>query len=297
MQNAFLYIADNEIGLLNLVDVDAVAVTGATVTASVFSNTPLALGSSLAATREVQTLIPDIIATGGTFLLGYHGVWTSAIAYNASLATILAALEALSNLIPGDVVVGGQLLSAAGFATGMTFTFARTFGEAFQLDFDFTSITGPTQNGSTLTQTTAGVSEGVAIDLSGGKVGIPIVGGTNGIADIYTSGFVQITGTRNYDGQYAYDPLLSTKTRIAITATFVYEEFTGLELVYIGKGLSTVAMDVALTHDTGGNYYGFLPADTIGVRPNESVCVLIKAAIGGLTQFFRCKPQVKYSGE
>ena len=297
MANNYLYIADNEIGLLNLVDVDAVAITDAVVTASVFSNTPLAISAALAATREVQKLVPDVIATGGTFTLGYHGDITAALNYNASLATIKTALEGLDGIGSGNVIVGGQLLSAAGFATGMTFTFPRAFGEMFVLDFDFASITGPTQNGSTLTQTTAGVCEGVAQDLGTGKVGIPIVGGENGIADIFTGGFVQIIGTRNYDGQYAYDPLLSTKTRIAITSTFVYEEFTGLELVYVGKGLSSVAMDVAMPHDAGGNYYGILPAATIGVRPSETVCVLVKAVANGLTQYFRVKPTVKYNGE
>jgi hypothetical protein len=48
--------------------------------------------------------------TGGTFTLSYLGQTTAAIARNASGATIQAALEALSNIAPGDIsVVGGPL--------------------------------------------------------------------------------------------------------------------------------------------------------------------------------------------
>lgn len=43
--------------------------------------------------------------TGGTFTLTFDGQTTSSIAYNASAATVLSALEALSNIASGDVSV------------------------------------------------------------------------------------------------------------------------------------------------------------------------------------------------
>lgn len=56
--------------------------------------------------NEVQTLTVD--ATGGTFALTFDGEKTAAIAEAASAATLQAALETLSNIQPGDVVVAGS---------------------------------------------------------------------------------------------------------------------------------------------------------------------------------------------
>lgn len=46
-----------------------------------------------------------VTATGGTFTLTVGGQTTSAVAYNATAATLLTALEALSNVAPGDLTV------------------------------------------------------------------------------------------------------------------------------------------------------------------------------------------------
>lgn len=59
---------------------------------------PVPLGAN-----EVQAITID--ATGGTFTVTFDGQTTTAIAFGASAATLLAALEALSNVEPGDVEV------------------------------------------------------------------------------------------------------------------------------------------------------------------------------------------------
>lgn len=46
--------------------------------------------------------------TGGTFTLTYNGQTTAGIAYNATAAAVQSALEALSNVNPGDVTVTGN---------------------------------------------------------------------------------------------------------------------------------------------------------------------------------------------
>ena len=56
---------------------------------------------------EVQTITIDPTVTGGTFTLLFEGETTSAIAYNASAATVEAALEALST-VPGVTVAGSS---------------------------------------------------------------------------------------------------------------------------------------------------------------------------------------------
>lgn len=60
--------------------------------------------------NEKQTLTLYGSPTGGNFQLEFSGQTTGNIAYNASAATIQTALEALSNIAPGDVdVTGGSL--------------------------------------------------------------------------------------------------------------------------------------------------------------------------------------------
>lgn len=68
---------------------------------------------SINITNEVQTLTFDPEPTGGTFTLTFSGQTTSAITYvtnnlGQTAANILAALEALSNIAPGDVSVSAS---------------------------------------------------------------------------------------------------------------------------------------------------------------------------------------------
>lgn len=57
-------------------------------------------------TNEVQTV--TISATGGTFTLTFSGQTTSAIAWNASAATVQTALQALSSIGSGNATVTGS---------------------------------------------------------------------------------------------------------------------------------------------------------------------------------------------
>jgi len=62
--------------------------------------------------QEVHNL--SVRATAGTFTITWSGQTTTAIAFNASAAAVQTALEALSNIAPGDVVVTGGPGNAAG---------------------------------------------------------------------------------------------------------------------------------------------------------------------------------------
>lgn len=55
--------------------------------------------------NSVQQVV--VVADSGTFTLTFSGQTTGNIAYNADAATVLAALEALSNIDPGDIAVTG----------------------------------------------------------------------------------------------------------------------------------------------------------------------------------------------
>lgn len=70
---------------------------------------------------EIQTVTIGGNPTGGTFTLTFEGQTTAGIAYNAAAAAVLSALEALSNLAPGDVTVTGD----AGGPYTVTFSLGR----------------------------------------------------------------------------------------------------------------------------------------------------------------------------
>lgn len=104
----------------NVFTVEFVGIDGsanqAQMTASVYSGsltsihnlTTTIVTAAVNAVNEVQTVTLNGTPTGGTFTLTYSGQTTSSIAYNASAATVDAALEALSNIGAGDVVVTGD---------------------------------------------------------------------------------------------------------------------------------------------------------------------------------------------
>jgi hypothetical protein len=92
--------------------------------------------TSDSATDEVQT-VTVANATGGTFTLTFSGQTTAAIAYNASAATVKTALEALSNIGVGDVLV-----SKVGTVYTISFAGALADTNVAQLTADDSSLTG-----------------------------------------------------------------------------------------------------------------------------------------------------------
>lgn len=66
-----------------------------------------------ACASEVQTVGIPTDTTDGTFTLTFDGQTTAGIAYDATAAAVQTALEALSNIAPGDVTVSGGPLPAS----------------------------------------------------------------------------------------------------------------------------------------------------------------------------------------
>lgn len=86
--------------------------------------------------NELQSVLVD--ATGGTFTLTYSGQTSGAIPWNASAAAVQAALEALSNIAPGDVAVVSP--SVGVYTVEFTGTLAGT--NVTQMIASSTSLTG-----------------------------------------------------------------------------------------------------------------------------------------------------------
>jgi hypothetical protein len=102
-------------------------------------------------TSEVQTVTITGTPTGGSFRLSVSGQQTADIAYNAVAADVQTALEALSNVAPGDLTVGG----GPGPAAPYTVTFAAKEDVA-QISASHTFTGGTTPN-IAVTTTTPGV--------------------------------------------------------------------------------------------------------------------------------------------
>lgn len=119
-----------------------------------------------AGTNDVQTLTVTGSPTGGTFTITFGGQTTSAIAYNATAATVQTALQALSTIGSGNVTVTG---SAGG---PWTVTFGGQLGHALEsLETTTQSLTGGTSPGVTVTHTTSGVSPTYSVAVTGSNGG------------------------------------------------------------------------------------------------------------------------------
>ncbi len=103
---------------------------------------------------EVQTLTVD--ATGGTFTLTFAGQTTAAIASEATAAAVEAALEALSNVAPGDVTVTG----AAGGPYTITFGGDLANTNVAAITTDATALTGGAGTAVVTTGTAGGADLG-----------------------------------------------------------------------------------------------------------------------------------------
>jgi hypothetical protein len=102
--------------------------------------------------NEVQTVTISGAPSGGTFTLTYAGQTTSAIAYNATAAAVEDALEALSNIEPGDVAVTGS----AGGPYTVTFAGLLAATNVAAMTASGASLTGGTTPAVTVATATGG---------------------------------------------------------------------------------------------------------------------------------------------
>lgn len=134
-------------------------------------------------TNEVQSVTIAGSPTGGNYTLTFNGQTTANIAHNANAAAIQAALEALSNINPGDVTVSG---------TGpYTITFGGQYANANVPQITATpALTGgtsPTVNTATTTQGAAGANvigyRAPAVNTDPNPNGVAIEAWSNAVRD------------------------------------------------------------------------------------------------------------------
>jgi len=108
------------------------------------------------AADEVQRVALSGAPTGGTFTLSFGGQTTSAIAYNASAATVQSALQALSSIGSGNVLVMGG--SGGPWVVRFAGTLAGT--DQAQLTANGSGLTGGTSPSVTVTTSSVGGDAG-----------------------------------------------------------------------------------------------------------------------------------------
>jgi flagellar hook protein FlgE len=166
-------------------------VTGATTLNDVL--TWLNTDEGTPAVAELQTMTIDAASTAGTFTLTYNGETTGNIQWNATTGDIQTALEALAGVSAGDITVGGSNLSAGG---PTTFTFLGSAGDVPMISFDFSGLTGPTQGGSSVAETTKGRA---VQGILGNTATASLVNGQLRITDT-TGGYSRSDMTMSYSG-------------------------------------------------------------------------------------------------
>jgi hypothetical protein len=111
-------------------------------------------------TSEVTSLTKSGTISGGTFTITYSAQTTAAIAWDATAAQVQAALEALSNVAPGDVAVSGGPIVTAPFI--LTWR-GNLLGNITQPTADATSLTGSTPGITVATDTGGTTYVGAAV--------------------------------------------------------------------------------------------------------------------------------------
>ena len=76
----------------------------------------------------IQHFYPDASGSNGTFTMTYEGYTTAAIDYDATTAEITTALNLLTSVTAGDIVVSGTTFDSGDSTTALVLTFLSTLG-------------------------------------------------------------------------------------------------------------------------------------------------------------------------
>ncbi len=142
---------------------------------------------------EVQTLEAITNPSGGTYTLTYDGQTTAPLDDDYRASDVENALEALSNVNPGDIEVTGERLDRNG---PMIFTFLDTVGDVPMISINSGNLTPSDPSNYVFTEQTKGDNYGW-IKRSSNTVDDAIYGVTLHLHDTTDAGGEEITLTRD----------------------------------------------------------------------------------------------------
>lgn len=149
-------------------------------------------------TNEVQTVTITGTPAGGGFTLTFQGQTTSSIAYNAIASVVQTALEALSNIDPGDVLVTG----GPGPGTPYVVEFRGQYGQVNVTQMTAAhTFTGGSSPAIAVTTTTGGA----------GPTGIPLIPILPGQVDVWIDDTAAALGTTKLAADFSAQWALSNR--------------------------------------------------------------------------------------
>jgi flagellar capping protein FliD len=223
---------------------------------------------------ELQTLTLDQNATSGHFHLTYNGQTTGELAYNDTPETVQTALEALSNVTAGDIVVGGTRLSQSG---DTTFQFLAAAGDVNMISIDASALVGPTtcafvettkgsdgwihRNSNSVTDALSGITLNlhdvteaetpikISISRNTGLVSSRI----NSMVSAYNDLITELKTKTEYDSESKKMGILSNDIAVSFIKTQARDPFIGIIEGFIDTIDSFVqASDIGITIDGAG---------------------------------------------
>jgi hypothetical protein len=212
--------------------------------------------------NEVQTVTITGTPTGGTFRLTWNGQQTAVIAYNATAATVQAALEALSNIGVGNVSVTG----GPGPGTPYVVTFVGQFASENVSQMTAThTFTGGTTPAIAVATTTPGAAptDKVVGGLGTGASVVPNFGGYIGV-ECFLHGDPNEYGPRAQQAlELAQDRLIegvlwgwitaaaATGTAVGLAAGIALAE-ENADVTYVGRPVIHMSRQDAVTAFAAG---------------------------------------------
>ena len=206
-------------------------------------------------TNEVQTITITGSPTGGTFTLTFSSQTTAAIAYNANAAAVQSALEALSNIAPGDVTVTG--------GPGPGTAWVATFGGQYEFtDVDAMTASGSFTGGTSPAIAVAATTAGSSVDLVTLPVGFEDLGWIS--ADGATYGrSTEVSDVRSFG---SVEPTRSDVTSDTITMQVTAQEtklltlglYTGADTSELEAAAGTGEFSIAKPSIPGFRYFRIL---------------------------------------
>lgn len=171
------------------------------------------LMAELVGNNEVQTITID--ATGGTFTITFGGQTTGAIAWNASAATVLAAIEGLSSVGEENVTVSLDSLV-------YTVTFQNSLGlqNVAAMTTNAASLTGGA--GTAVVATTTAGSAGTR-----GEFAAYDPDATNGLQ--IPKGFLEFTLTTDASKVITINEITQASCPVFMSGTFKTTDLSGLD--------------------------------------------------------------------
>ncbi len=230
---------------------DSAALTFAAPSAPTATTTP-----GTATVNEVQT-VRTTDATGGTFTITFDGQTTAPLPWNATAAQVQAALEALSNIAPGDVTVAGGPANTANVT--VTFTGALGARNVAQMTTDAGGLTWP-----------AGAPAAApAATTTAGSTGV------NEVQTVRTTNATGGTFTITFDGQ--------TTAPLPWNATAAQVQAALEALSNIAPGDVTVAGGPANTANMTVTFTGALAATNVAQMTTNAAGLTFTAAAPAAT--------------